>query len=132
MGVVVLDVSVNEEGTPVDVKVVRSIPWVEVAAREAALKWRYEPTVVDGRPRPVSVRELVDMFPDLSTRARFWSDRVKNPGLDEPLRIEAAERLVVAGVKKKFVLEALGKAVRDPDPDISAAAASALRSLSTP
>jgi TonB family protein len=132
MGVVVLDLSLNEEGRPVDIKVIRPIPWLDAAAVEAAEQWRYEPTVVNGSPRRVVVQEVVGMFPDQDTRARFWADRVTNTKLEKPWRIEAAEQLSSARVSKKFVLEALGKASKDRDPDISAAATRALEALSNP
>ena len=132
MGIVILEIRVDEKGLPVGIKVTRPIPWLDDAAVEAVKQWRYEPTIVEGSPKQVVVEEIVDMFPDRDSRAHFWADRVKNPKLEKPLRILAAERLAATGVAKKFVLEALSKAAGDSDPEVSDSSKHALQVLSDP
>ena len=52
--------------------------------------------------------------------------------LERPFRILAAQQLASIGVRKKHVLEALRKATKDADPDVSAAAVRALETLEGP
>src|SRR5512145_1415745 len=56
-GVVILDVTVDEQGRVSDVAVLRSVPLLDEAAIEAVRQWRYEPTLIDGSP--VSVKFTV-------------------------------------------------------------------------
>ena len=129
-GILILNIGLDEEGRPVDIKVVRRIPWLDVAAVEAAKQWRYEPTVVDGSARRVVVEEMLAMSPDKEHVARFWVGRLNDKTLEKHRRIEAAEWLSSARVTKKFVLEALQSAAQDTDAEISATAAQALQMVS--
>ena len=52
-GVVILEVTIDVDGTVKDARVLRSIPLLDVAALEAVRQWRYEPTLLDGKPVPV-------------------------------------------------------------------------------
>lgn len=54
-GVVVLDVIVDAEGVPSDIQVAQSIPMLDAAAIEAVRKWRYEPTLMNGKPVPIAM-----------------------------------------------------------------------------
>ena len=131
-GIVLLELTLNEEGRPVDIKVLRPIPLLDRAAVDAAQQWRYEPTLVDGVPKRVLVQEVVDVFPDREARARYWADMLRKSKLERPFRILAADRLGLIGVRKKNVLEALRTAVNDEDPGIREAAARALKALEGP
>jgi TonB family protein len=129
MGVVVIDLFINEEGRPTDVKVVSGIPILTTAALDVAREWRYRPTLIDGKPSRIVLQEIVDVFPDPQSKAHYFADLVKNPGEMKQLRLLAAQRLSVSPVKKDFVLDALRKASQDPDADVSAAATAALARL---
>ena len=59
-GVVVLDVLVDADGVPSDVQVVQSIPMLDAAAIDAVRKWRYEPTLMNGKPVPVAMTVSVN------------------------------------------------------------------------
>ena len=52
-GVVILEITVDIDGTVKDARVLRSIPLLDDAALEAARQWRYEPTMLNGRPVPI-------------------------------------------------------------------------------
>lgn len=52
-GAVILEVKSDEQGTIVGVRILRSIPLLDQAAIEAVKQWKYEPLVLDGKPRQV-------------------------------------------------------------------------------
>src|SRR6266540_1089690 len=58
-GLVVLAVTVDEEGRPAELKVLRGIPILDEAAIHAVKKWRYAPTALDGVRRRVKFIEHV-------------------------------------------------------------------------
>ena len=49
-GVVILEALVGRDGRVENVKVLRSIPLLDKAAREAVLQWQYSPLLLNGRP----------------------------------------------------------------------------------
>jgi protein TonB len=49
-GVVVLEVVVDGEGRVEDVRILRSIPLLDMAAVDAVRQWRYAPLVLNGQP----------------------------------------------------------------------------------
>ena len=53
-GTVTLKIIVNEKGDVTDVKVLSGHPLLQEAAARAAWQWKYAPTVLDGRPIPVT------------------------------------------------------------------------------
>jgi TonB family protein len=59
-GPVGLELTVDEQGRVVGARVVQSSPLLDDAAVAAASQWRYEPTIVNGRPVPVTIFEQVD------------------------------------------------------------------------
>ena len=59
-GVVILEVTIAADGHVGSAKVLRSIPLLDAAAVEAALKWRYEPTLLNGAPVPVIMTVTVN------------------------------------------------------------------------
>ena len=63
-GAVVLDVLVDADGVPSDVQVVQGIPQLDAAAIEAVRKWRYEPTLMNGKPVPVAMTVTVNFSLD--------------------------------------------------------------------
>lgn len=53
-GTVILEARIDENGIPVDIEVLKSdSSLLNKPAIEAVKEWRYEPFVVDGKPRPV-------------------------------------------------------------------------------
>ena len=58
-GIVILEVTVDRQGNVSNVSVLRSAEGLGEAAVEAVRGWRYEPTVVNGRPVSVVLTETV-------------------------------------------------------------------------
>jgi TonB family protein len=52
-GVVMAEILVNESGIVTDARVLKSVPPLDEAALTAVREWRYDPTIVDGKPVPV-------------------------------------------------------------------------------
>ena len=52
-GTVILEVTIDVDGTVKDARVLRSLPILDAAALEAVRQWRYEPTMIGGKPVPV-------------------------------------------------------------------------------
>jgi protein TonB len=52
-GVVILEITVAEDGTVQNPRVLRSIPLLDQAALEAVSQWRFEPPLLNGQPVPV-------------------------------------------------------------------------------
>ena len=59
-GAVQAEIVINEEGAVTEAQVVRSVPFLDEAALEAVRQWRFDPTVVDGKPVPVRMRVTVN------------------------------------------------------------------------
>jgi len=58
--VVMLEVTVNEQGEVANVRVIRSHPLLEQAAIDAVKQWRYQPTLLNGQPVPVVATVTVE------------------------------------------------------------------------
>ena len=86
-GVVLVEIGVKEDGHPYEVLIIEAVPLLDKAAIEAVRQWRYEPTVVDGRPRRVRLRELVEVFPDRDSATRYFADVVKNRKQPSAMRV---------------------------------------------
>lgn len=52
-GTVIMEAIIDENGAVTDLKVLRSIPLLDAAAKEAVLKWRYSPTTLNGMRVPL-------------------------------------------------------------------------------
>lgn len=61
-GFVVLDISLNERGQVISIKVASATPpnVFDNAAIEAVQKWSFEPAIVDGRPVPTILKQKVN------------------------------------------------------------------------
>ena len=55
----ILEVTVNRQGEVSNVSVLRSAEGLDEAALEAVHQWRYEPTILNGRPVGVIFTETV-------------------------------------------------------------------------
>jgi TonB family protein len=58
-GTVILEVTIDVDGTVKDARVLRSVPMLDAAALEAVRHWRYEPTTVEGKSVPVIMTVIV-------------------------------------------------------------------------
>jgi TonB family protein len=54
-GTVILEVTVDIDGSVKEARVLRGIPLLDASALEAVRQWRYEPTEVSGKPVPVTM-----------------------------------------------------------------------------
>ena len=59
-GTVILDVLVSPEGKPIELRVIRPLPFLDQAAREAVKQWRWRAYLIDGQPVPFWVTVNVD------------------------------------------------------------------------
>ena len=51
-GIVIVEFTVDVDGTVADARILRGIPLLEKAALDCVRQWRYEPTLLNGRPIP--------------------------------------------------------------------------------
>ena len=58
-GIVILEIFISETGEVTNARAVRGIPMLEEAAIAAAKQWRFQPTVIDGRPVPARMTVTV-------------------------------------------------------------------------
>jgi TonB family protein len=59
-GVVIIEITVDAEGSVAEAWVVRSIPMLDQAALDAVRQWRYAPTLLNGVPTPVQLTVTVN------------------------------------------------------------------------
>ena len=59
-GSVVAEIVVNESGVVSEARVLKSIPLLDEAALQAVKEWRYDSTLVDGKPVPVRMQVTVN------------------------------------------------------------------------
>jgi TonB family protein len=52
-GVVILEAKADEQGNVIDARILRSIPLLDQAAIDAVKQWKYEPMLIDGKPRKI-------------------------------------------------------------------------------
>ena len=52
-GIVILEITVDAQGSVTDARVLRSIPLLDQAAIDAVRQWQYTPTLLNGRPVPI-------------------------------------------------------------------------------
>ena len=58
-GLVILEATIDGEGNVENVRVVRSIPLLDAAALDAVRSWKYEPTIIGGKPVPIQMTVTV-------------------------------------------------------------------------
>jgi len=61
-GIVIVEFTVDVDGTVANARILRGIPLLEKAALDCVRQWRYEPTLLNGRPMPYKMTAAV-MFP---------------------------------------------------------------------
>jgi len=122
IGIVILELSVSESGIPIDVAYVRGAGFKRTIDLEAVKRWRYEPTVVQGRPVRIAFRELIELFPSPESRASFYAHAAQEKKETKGFRLFALEQLSKYTESDPEVAKWLQNASSDPDKDISAAA----------
>ncbi len=119
-GLVLLMVYLDESGRPLAVKASTDSSADKVVgevARAAALKWRYQPTVVDGVRRRVLVFEAVAVFPTADERSRRLAALVADSsGAYASLRPQAIRQLMAVQAHEPWALEALRRAKASTQP----------------
>lgn len=132
-GVVVLRVTVDERGRPVRIMVQRSVPILDQTAIDAVKSWVYAPTLVDGRPRPVEVIELMGFYASPAEKITVNTGLAGDPKEPVGLRLAAIAELVPAPPKQRTrVVDALTALSKDSNAFVSKAAARALEQLGSP
>ena len=58
-GVVILELTIDQDGVVQEARVLRSVPLLDQAAVDAARQWRFEPTQLNGQPVPVIMTATV-------------------------------------------------------------------------
>ena len=58
-GVVILELTIDQDGAVQEARVLRSVPMLDQAAVDAARQWRFEPTQLNGQPVPVIMTATV-------------------------------------------------------------------------
>lgn len=59
-GVVVLEITIDEDGSVIDARVVRSVPLLDQAALDAVGQWLFEPTLLNGEPVEIEMNVVVN------------------------------------------------------------------------
>ena len=59
-GVVIMEVTVDTDGSVRDAKVLRSIPLLDQAAIDAVKQWQFTPTLMNGQPVPIVMTVTVN------------------------------------------------------------------------
>jgi hypothetical protein len=122
IGIVILDITVGESGEPIDVTFVRGGQFKNAIDLDAIKRWRYQPTVIDGRPAKVAFRELLELFPSPDVRAGFYGHAIQDRKESKGYRLFALDQLRMSGSRTPEVVKALRRVASDADPDVSAAA----------
>lgn len=120
-GVVILEATIDPEGVPVGLKILRSIPDLDQAAINAVRQWRYQPPLLNGvpvavvmtvtvnftlRPQPTSQEQLEETF-----------QRLRRDLADVERRLDA-ERAATGGPSISATAPAgirVGGAIKAPD-----------------
>ncbi len=59
-GIVIVELFLDENGVVSDARLTRPIPMLDDAAVEAVKQWRFQPTIIDGRPVPTRLTVTVN------------------------------------------------------------------------
>jgi protein TonB len=59
-GIVIIEARIDAEGNVTDAKVIRPVPLLDDAARDAVLQWKFTPTMLNGVAVPVIMTVTVN------------------------------------------------------------------------
>jgi TonB family protein len=129
-GYLVFEITVGVDGRMTAAKVIRALPLLDVTAIEAMKGWRFEPTIVDGTPRPVKFRQTIDMFFSTGDALKAYGPVAADSKVETEWRVLAVEQIAkYAERDRKAVIKLLTPVAQDADPAVAKAAASALAAL---
>ena len=77
-GIILLQVTLSEAGRPVDIVVLKGVPLLDLVAIEAVKQWEYEPTSVDGVPRRVILKAVIELFLSPRSGQRYLTEAIAN------------------------------------------------------
>jgi TonB family protein len=90
-GRVILTLTLDEEGNVGDLKIVSGHPLLNEAATDAVRKWKYSPTLLNGKPVPVSATTSVEFKLSESSKAAATLPQL-DPAMAELIaRVKAGE-----------------------------------------
>ncbi len=122
-GLILLQVTLNEMGHPADIVVLgKGLPLFDSPAIEAVRRWEYEPTLVDGVPRRVTLKTVVEFFLSSKSRQRYLLQLVTSATQDVGLRLYAIQSLLANPMNEKDVRKALEVAATDTNEKVANAA----------
>jgi protein TonB len=104
-GIVILEVTIGTDGSVTDARVLRSIPLLDTAARDAVRQWQYEPTIVDGAAVPVLMTVAVRFTLTPAAPVRVGG-QVKAPAQTKRVNPPYPPEAQAAGVQGIVILEA--------------------------
>jgi TonB family protein len=103
-GTVILEAKTDEQGNVVDARILRSIPVLDQAAIDAVKQWKYEPLIIDGKPRKViftvTVRFMLKEGDKAKTLDKFAQGAVKVEGDMKPPKLVKEVRPVYPEVAR--------------------------------
>jgi TonB family protein len=102
-GVVILEARTDIYGKVVDTKILRSIPALDHAAKDAVKQWIYEPMIIDGEPRGVIFTVTCTFRLDEPVKA---VDDIEPPKLIKKVEPVYPEEARKAGIQGVVILEA--------------------------
>lgn len=103
-GVVILEATIDPDGVPVNIKILRSIPDLDQAAINAVREWRYQPTLLNGVPVPVIMTVTVNFTLQSSAESlqalerRYATLRQEYEALTSPDQIDMQRNLLQAQI----------------------------------
>jgi TonB family protein len=107
-GVVILEAKTDEKGNVEDARILRSIPVLDQAAIDSVKQWKYEPMVINGKPRKilftVTVRFMLKTEDKEKGLEKFAQGAVKAEGaVPPPKLIKAVDSVYPEDARKAGV-----------------------------
>ena len=113
-GLVILEAKTDQQGNVIETRVLRSIPALDQAAIDAVRQWKYEPMVIDGKPRKVIFTVTVHFTLEDSKKPKGLEDfaqgairaikDIEPPRLIREVAVVYPEAARVAGVEGVVIL----------------------------
>jgi protein TonB len=129
-GVVPLSIVLGPSGRPTSVVPLLKVPVLDEAALEAVYQWRYDPTVINGRPVSVRFTEYVPFFRDERSTYQWSSRTAKDTDAPQVARLAAIDSLSkIATTRRDVVRGVLEGLIVDEDGVVAAEARRQLERL---